>query len=239
MTEYDPLSMLTLDELKEMGDISGLALYHAEAKRIPPLTPQEQGTLLEEARHGSVAARNRVLMNCLSDTMRMAKYKLSERELRHSDLMDLIGVANVKMLEKFPKALEKEDPIQYLMTEVMYDMKHYMLYNDPMIQRSRQIKFDRSHPITSSGEAERYERLPAPDLRLVSEEATHYPELHTAIAQLTPIRRNALTRRFGLYDHPAESVGEIAKSEGRTYRSIDSAVFNGRRSLAKTLKSRR
>ena len=239
MTEYDPLSMLTLDELKEMGDISGLHLYSAETKHIPQLTPEEQDTLLQEARLGNIAARNRLIMNCLSDTIRMAKYKLSERELRHSDLMDVIGVAHVKMLEKFPRALEKENPIRYLMTEVMYDMKHYMLYNDPMIQRSRQVKFDLSHPITSSGEAERYERLPAPDVRLVSEEPAHYPELHAAIAQLTPIRRNALTRRLGLYEHPAESVGEIAKSEGVTYRSIDSAVLNGRRSLAKILKSRR
>ncbi len=239
MTEYDPLSMLTLDELNEIGDISGLALYQAEAKRIPPLTPEAQDALLEEARHGSMKARNRLLMSCLSDTIRMAKYKLSERELRHSDLMDLLGVANVKMLEKFPKALEKEDPIHYLMTEIMYDMKHYMLYKDPMIQRSKQVKFDPSHPITSSGEAERYERLPAPDMKLVTEEPTHYPELHSAIANLTPLRRNALTRRFGLYGYPTESVGEIAKSEGVTYRSIDSAVFNGRRSLAKTLKSRR
>jgi len=125
------------------------------------------------------------------------------------------------------------------MTEVMYDMKHYMLYNDPMVQRSRQVKFDPSHPITESGEAERYERLPGPDVRLVAEEPISYPELHAAIATLTPIRRTALTRRFGLDGHPAESVREIAKSEGVTYRSIDSAVLNGRRSLAKTLKSRR
>jgi hypothetical protein len=167
----------------------------------------------------------------------MAQYKLSERKLRHSDLMDLIGVANVKMLEKFPKALEEEEPVRYLMTEVMYDIKHYMLYKDPMIQRSRQIKFDPSHPITVSGEGEKYEMLPAPDMRLFAEEP-HYPELHEAIAKLTPLRNKAITRRFGLYGHPAESVRDFAKSEGVTNRSIDSAVFNRRRSLAKTLQKR-
>ena len=182
-----------------------------------------------------MAARNRVLMSCLSLTIRMAEYKMSERRMRHSDLTDLLGTAHISMLEKFPKALAHEDPIHYLMTEMMYDMKHYMLYNDPMIQRSRQVPFDPAHPLTISGQAEHYERLSAPALRLVTEEPATYPELHAAIAKLTPLRRNALTRRFGLDGHPAESVREIATSEGRTPRSIDSAVLNGRRSLAKTL----
>jgi DNA-directed RNA polymerase specialized sigma24 family protein len=123
------------------------------------------------------------------------------------------------------------------MTEVMYEMKHYMLYKDPMIQRSKQVKFDPSHPITVSGEVEKYEMLPASDMKLSSKQP-EYPELHAAIAQLTPIRRNALTRRFGLYGHPSEKVGDIARSEGVTYRAIDSAIFNGRRSLAKTLQKR-
>ena len=174
-------------------------------------------------------------MSCLRLTIRMAEYKMSERSMRHSDITDLIETANISMLEKFPKALEQEDPIHYLMTEMMYDMKHYMLYNDPMVQRSRQVKFDPSHPITESGEAVQYETLPAPQLQVVAEEPAKYNALHSAMAKLTPIRRNALTRRFGLDGHPAESVRDIAKSEGTTSRSIDSAVLNGRRSLAKTL----
>ena len=155
--------------------------------------------------------------------------------MRHSDITDLLGEANIHMLEKFPKALEQEDPLYYLMGEVMYNMKHYMIYKDPMIQRSRQVKLDPSHPITESGEAVQYETVPAPLSQIVSEEPAKYPALHTAIAKLVPNRRNAITRRFGLYGHPAETVREIAQSEGRTPRSIDSAVLNGRRSLAKTL----
>ena len=235
MTEYDPLSLLTVDELNAFGDLSGVTLYKAETHHIPPLTTDEQNALLEEARRGSIAARNRVLMSCLRLTIRMAEYKMSERSMRHSDITDLIGTANSTMLEKFPKALAHEDPIHYLMTEMMYDMKHYMLYNDPMVQRSRQVKFDPYHPITESGEAVKYETLPAPQLPVVAEEPAKYNALHSAIAQLTPIRRTAISRRFGLDGHPAESVRDIAKSEGTTSRSIDSAVLNGRRSLAKTL----
>src|SRR5205823_4720395 len=98
----------------------------------------------------------------LALTLRMAEYKTRERSMRHSDITDLLGTAHVTMLEKFPKALEQEDPIHYLMTEIMYDMKHYMIYQDPMVQRSRQVKLDPHHPITESGEAVKYEYLQAP-----------------------------------------------------------------------------
>src|SRR5205814_2210080 len=153
MTEYDPLTLLTVDELNAFGDLSGVSLNKAETHHTPPLTTEEQNALLVEARRGSIAARNRVLMSCLSLTVRMAEYKTRERRMRHSDLTDLIGTAHISMLEKFPKALAQEDPIHYLMTEVMYAVKHYMIYKDPMIQRSRQVKLDPYHPITESGEA--------------------------------------------------------------------------------------
>src|SRR5712692_11626506 len=95
---------------------------------------------------------------------------------------DLLGEANIHMLEKFPKALEQEDPLYYLMGEVMYKMKQYMIYKDPMIQRSRQVKFDPHHPITESGEAVKYETVPAPSFPVTEEPAT-YKALHEEIDQ--------------------------------------------------------
>src|SRR5204863_7704614 len=100
MTEYDPLTLLTVDELNAFGDLSGVTLYKAETHHIPPLTPEEQNALVAEARRGSLAARNRVLMSCLSLTIRMAEYKMSERRMRHSDITDLLGTAHISMLEK-------------------------------------------------------------------------------------------------------------------------------------------
>ncbi len=237
MVEYHPLTMLTLDELKEIQDLSGLTLYKAETKRVPLLTPEEQHALLEEARQGSVEARNRVIMSCLALTIRMAEYKLYERKLKHSDIADLLGVANIKLLEQFPKALEKEDPLEYLMNEVMYAMKHYGIYQDPMIQRSRQVRLDPNHPVSVSFEAHKNNlatTLPAPDLQLGREEPQD-PQLHEAIQQLTPIRRMAITRKYGLYGHPEEPVRDIARAEGVSKRSIDSAQLNARRALAKKL----
>jgi RNA polymerase sigma factor (sigma-70 family) len=238
MTEYHPLTMLTLDKLKEIQDISGLTLYNAETKRVPPLTPEEQQSLLEEARQGSSEARNRLIMSCLSLTISFAQHRMWERKLHHSDLADFIGVANISMLEKFPKALEQEEPLRYLMKEVLYDMKKYGLYDDPLIRRPRQLKLDPNHPQSVSFEADQQNlanTLPAPNM--TGNEEPFNQALHEAIDQLTPVRRTAIIRKYGLYGNPEEKVKDIAKSQGVTDKSIYLADISARRSLAKKLPS--
>src|SRR5436309_4002913 len=101
MTEYDPLTLLTVDELNDKADLSGITLYKAEAKRVPHLTPEEEKALLDEARQGSAQARNRLILNCIAFTIRIAECKMRERRMRHSDITDLLGEANIHMLEKF------------------------------------------------------------------------------------------------------------------------------------------
>jgi RNA polymerase sigma factor (sigma-70 family) len=239
MIEYDPLTMLTLDELKEIKDISGLTLYNAETKRVPLLTQEEQQSLLQGARQGSIEARNRLIMSCLALTISFAKHRMWERKPNHSDIADFIGVANVSMLEKFPKALEQEDPIRYLMKEVLYDLKKYGLYDDPMIQRPRQLKLDPNHPETISFEADQpnvADTLPAPEMRLNTQEPCNQA-LHEAITHLTPVRRTALVRMHGLYGNPQEKAKEIAKSRGVSDKSVYLAELSARRELAKKLPS--
>jgi RNA polymerase sigma factor (sigma-70 family) len=238
MIEYDPLTMLTLDELKDMKDISGVTLYNAETKRVPLLTPQEQQALLEEARQGSMEARNRLIMSCLGLTISFAKHRMWERKPNHSDIADFIGVANVSMLEKFPKALEQKEPIRYLMKEVLYDLKKYGLYDDPMIQRPRQLKLDPNHPESISFEA--HERnltdtLPAQDMAVKEEPCNQ--ALHEAVMQLTPVRRTAIMGMYGLYGNPQEKAKEIAKSRGVSDKSVYLAELSARRELAKKLPS--
>jgi RNA polymerase sigma factor (sigma-70 family) len=238
MIEYHPQTMLTLDELKEIKDISGLTLYNAETKRIPLLTPEEQTILLDEAHKGSREARNRIIMNYLTLMIWFAQKKMYERKLKHSDIADLIGIANVNMLEKFPKALEQEDPIRYLLKDTFYEMKKYSIYDDPMIHLHRSRKLDPDHPESVSFEA--YERdlvntLPATDIKI--EEEPFNSSLHEAITKLTPTRRTAIIRRYGLYGNPRETLDEIAQSKGVTPQSVSLAELSARRSLAKMLPS--
>ena len=48
--------MLTTDELYQLDDLSGAALYSAEVKRIPFLTRTEEAAYIEAARAGSLEA---------------------------------------------------------------------------------------------------------------------------------------------------------------------------------------
>jgi hypothetical protein len=51
--------------------------------------------------------------------------------------MDLIGEANVKMLEAMPNALQANDPIAYLMGVSAIEIRRYCAYHDPLIKRSK------------------------------------------------------------------------------------------------------
>ena len=97
--------MLTTDELDQLDYLSGHVLYEAEVQRIPYLTPDERDAYIAEARLGSQEARNQLITDCLHYTLYKANVIYQEHRPPHSDMMDLVGHAHVKLLEAFPKAL--------------------------------------------------------------------------------------------------------------------------------------
>src|SRR5712692_5815964 len=111
-----PGEMLTTDELEQLDDLSGSALYSVEVKRIPYLTRDEEAACIEAARTGSLQARNELICDCLYWTLLKATATYQERTPPHSDLMDLVGHAHVTLLEAFPKALAADKPVKYLMS---------------------------------------------------------------------------------------------------------------------------
>src|SRR3954452_11776985 len=90
-----------------------------------------------------------------------------EREPAHSDLMDLVGHAHLKMLEALPKALRANDPMRYLMSVSALEMRLYCSYDDPLVKRSRWRPKSDNHPITVSieqGTTPPIQTLAAPDV---------------------------------------------------------------------------
>src|SRR5437660_1193495 len=129
--ELHPLTMLTREELQGMDDLSGSTLYTAEVKRIPRLSLEEQQPLFDEARQGSLEARNRLVLHCLHSTLNIAARIYAQRQPKHSDFMDLVSAAQVKMLEKFDKALATEEPLSSLIRTAAFEMKMYGIYDEP------------------------------------------------------------------------------------------------------------
>src|SRR6266566_3576990 len=117
--------MLTTDELDQLDDLSGAALYRAEVKRIPYLTRDEAAACIEAARNGSIYARNKLICYFLHYTLYKADVTYRDRHPPHSDVMDVVGHAHVTLLEAFPRAMMAEKPIKYLLSMAALEMRLY------------------------------------------------------------------------------------------------------------------
>jgi hypothetical protein len=224
-------SMLTVDELDQMDDLSGSTLYSAEVKRIPFLTNDEQADYIEAARNGDETARQRLLLNCLNWTMTKAASIFEEREPAHSDLMDLVGHANVKLCEALDNALTSSSPVKYLMSVAALEMKFYCIYHDQLVMRSRNRPVSSSHPVTVSieqGSAPPLQTIAGPDVQLTSGETSEglqeaeYQIVHDAIRSLSDRRlrfvrpTGAARRRHRRDAQYSETVGRELPVPGKT-----------------------
>lgn len=227
-------SMLTLEELQQITDISGPTLYSAEAKRIPRLTRDEQKAVIEKARQGDADARDAVVMNCLNWTMMKAAYIHAVASPEHLDLMDLVGVGYVEIMEKVDRSLEKDDPVIYLLSSAAYEMKSHAGFKDDLISRPRAsteaLKKRDPFPVrTVTLEEKMYE------ISSVAPTETSYPSLHEAMNSLTPSCRRTIIESYGLNGQPAKTLQEIAKESNLKYSGVRDAHLRGRKQLAEKL----
>lgn len=179
---------LTIDELDQLEDISGAALYRAEVQRLPYLTPAERDSYLDAARAGSIDARNELICDCLHYTLYKADVTYRQRSPPHSDMMDLVGHAHVALLEAFPKALTAATPMKYLLSIAALEMRLYCTYDDPLVQRPRSQPFSADHPRTVRIEPS---ALPTVPIAKHTSEADYW-RLHEAIQTLTEQRREII-----------------------------------------------
>ncbi len=223
--------MLTTDELDQMDDISGAALYSTEVKHIPYLTPEARDTYIEAARTGDLAARNALITDCLHYTLYKAAVTYQERQPFHSDIMDLIGHAHVKLLEAVPKALEARTPVKYLLSVAANEMRLYCTNDDPLIKRPRSRPYDSDHPRTVGIEAAAdmaepiTEPLPEPEYQL----------LFDAVHDLSEQRREIVTAMYGLFGESTASTAEVAAQLNMREGTVRSYLSRAKTALAEKL----
>ena len=222
-------SMLTVDELDRLDDLTGAALYSAEVKRIPFLTNDEQVGYIEAARNGDEVARQRLLLNCLNWTMTKAASIFQEREPAHSDVMDLVGHANVKLCEALDNALTSSSPVKYLMSVAALEMKFYCIYHDQLVMRSRNRPVSSDHPVTVGIEQDVAETATLP------EDVTDHQIVHDAVRSLSDRRREVITAAFGLFDQPELHADDIAVMLNIPKRSVENYLCRAKRQLAAKL----
>ncbi len=251
---YPSGTMLPLEVLNRMDDISGPALYSAETKRLPHIAKPDQQPIIDAARKGDKDARDALIVNCLNWTMARAARMYKALRPAHLDVMDVVGVGNVELMERLDKALTLEDPIAYLLTCVSLEMQSYCANKNPLIQRPRMNNERRTHldpvPATSVSLERPFEKggtrsyadvLPAADQPLISDEEherhhdRRFAVLHDAVRQLSPHRRNAIIHSYGFFGETAKTKEDIAQQEQRTKASISHFIYHGRKDLEKTL----
>ena len=244
-------TMLTIEELSAMDELSAYTLYDAEIKRLHRITRAEAPALVERARQGDEGARNELVLGCVRFALIVAHQYYNERQPEHIDVLDLVQEANLAMLAKLDYALRANDPISYLTTLAARAVRFYCTYHAPMIQRPeyslKEMALSNPYPATvesfnttiyDDGLRLRIEHIEAPALRLEADEAIEeceqyrFAPLYEAIKhRLTPQQRATIIRQFGLFGQPAEAYSEIAESSHLSCETVRGTAYLARKRL--------
>jgi RNA polymerase sigma factor (sigma-70 family) len=219
----------TLDELKRMDDLSGAALYRAEVQRIPFLAREEQPAYIEAAVGGDVDATHALILNCLNWTMRRARAIHRDREPEHTDVMDLVGTANLRMLETVPNALQADDPVAYLMTVASHAMRWQVTYRDPLVTRQRDQPFTKPHPSTVKLEDR---EVPVTEIPATVSDCQF---VYDALAKLSKRHQIVLEAAYGLRGGRAMKNEDIALMLHVSKETVEKYLWRARRRLARKL----
>lgn len=233
--------MPTIQELDLIKDLSGPTLYSAEVRRLPFLAPGEEARHVAEAQRGNDESRKILVSRCLPWLMAKATAIYVEYRPAHSDLIDLVGQANVDIVAALPLALQATNPIRYLMSVGAKAMRRYCFYNDPMIRRPRRPDDDYRHPMTESMEQtgrQLAEYPAAPNIYLTPEaveerKIREQDELvYRALQQLSPRYRDMLITHFGLYGQPAKRAGDIAEELHMQKKAVEHVIARAKIKVA-------
>ncbi len=223
-----PETMLTIDELDKLPDISGVALYKAEVQHISLLSEAEEAYTAEAARQGDTEARDVLIHQCLRFVLSKAQVVYRDFQPAHTSVMDLIGQAHVTLLETMPNALASTDPVRYLMSVAAKEMKRTCLYDDPLIARKRGLPLTRQHPVTVHTDMD---QLPTPEPLPI----TPSEQLQEAVMGLSEKKRLVLIAAYGLFGQARKPRQEIADELDMKKVTVDKYLYVAKRRLAEKL----
>ncbi len=221
-----PETLPTTDELNRMDDLSGAALYRAEVKRIGFIPRDEQSGYIAAAREGDEAAQHRLILNCLNWTMRRAAAIHRDREPLHTDVMDLVGQANMRMVEVAPKALEANDPVSYLMSVAANAMRWQVTYHDPLVTRKRDQPLTNAHPRTVSLEDRDVPHAETPPAE------QDFTLVYKALGSLSKRHQLVLTAAYGLRGGTVRKNEDIAAMLHVSKETVEKYLWRAKRRLA-------
>jgi RNA polymerase sigma factor (sigma-70 family) len=219
----------TIDELNRMDDLSSAALYRIEVQRIPFLSREQQADYVGQARAGDADATHALILNCLNWVRRRARAIYRDREPQYTDVMDLVGTANMQMLEVMPNALRAADPVSYFMAVASNAMRWHVTYRDSLVTRQRDQPLTREHPVTVSLEDRDVGGAEAPPMR------HECRFVYDALIQLSRRRQIVLEAAYGLHGGQAMKNEDIALMLNVSKGTVEKYLWRAKRQLAAKL----
>jgi len=180
-------------------------LYQSEVRCLHRLTKEEEREIVKRAREGDEEARTILMKSCLNYVGSIAAWHA--RYVRHDEYLDLVGIGNVAVVERFNEALKQENPGGYLRGCAKYAIIYYCfnrssLIPTPWFARRRFSITSLDNPVYSNTlKKESVTSLGDPD----------YSWLYQAVEQLPQHFQDVLIKHYGLYNRPVESLYEMSR----------------------------
>jgi hypothetical protein len=126
---------MTAPTLEQVPMLTATQQYRQAIDKIQRPTVGEEALLVEQARNGSQEAKWKLIEGCLKYIF-VVGYKYSVY-LSHDELLDLVQLANLRVVELFELALEKGSPAAYLRGVACREIQQYCTYRSTLIVRAR------------------------------------------------------------------------------------------------------
>ncbi len=166
-------------------------LYQSEVGCLQRLTKEEEQEIVRRAREGDEEARTILMKSCLNYVGSIAAWHA--RYVRHDEYLDLVGIGNVAVVERFNEALKQENPGGYLRGcakyAIIFARRRFSITSLDNPVYSNTLK---KESVTSEGD---------PD----------YSWLYQALEQLPQHFQDVLIKHYGLYNRPVESLYEMSR----------------------------
>ncbi len=251
-------TMLTIEELNAMDDLSANILYAVEVARLASLSLAQEQELVLLARKGSEDAKADLIVSVLHYALGKARAAYNLKQFEHDDLLDLVQVASLAMLESLDRALQRANPVSYLRGIARRSIALYWGYRRSLVskpagltrkqieKRGPVVVESLDAPLVLDGTLIRLDVVAAPmsDPAAIleaeespAERQARYAALHSALATLSPHERQVLTLRFGLDGQPGMGRENIGGLIGGTYNSISNIEHRALDHLRSALKT--
>ena len=180
-------------------------LYRSMTRSLSPLSRDEEAEVIKRATEGDPSAREQLITSCLNYVGAIAN--MYKQYLLHDEYLDLVGIGNVAVVERFYEALKRENPGGYLRGCAKYAIIYYCfnrssLIPTPWFARKRFSITSLDNPVYSNTlKKEPVTPLEKPD----------YAWLYQAVEQLPRHFQDVLIKHYGLYNRPVESLYEMSR----------------------------